>query len=129
MTEYRYVYYLSDRCLHNILEICFKNYKFDILDQYEKDELYFILMKNCANRYYNENRIRYFVKKSMKLIESKYVIEELVDIIVKEMINAKLAIEYMSKENYLILLSYEHEQNNINAPNVESKCEYCTLCN
>ena len=37
MTEYRYVYYLSDRCLHNILEICFKNYKFDILDQYEKE--------------------------------------------------------------------------------------------
>jgi len=129
MSQDRYVYYLTDRCLHNIIEISFKNYKFDILNEYEKNELYFILIKNCANRYYNENRIRYFVKKSMKLIESKYVIEELVDIIVKEMINTKLAIEYMSKENYLILVSYEHQRNNISASNVESKCEYCTLCN
>ena len=128
MTEYRYVYYLSDRCLHNILEICFKNYKFDILDKYEKDELYFVLMKNCANRYYNENRIRYFVRKSMKRMESKCIIKELVDILVKEMINTELAIEYMSKENYLILVSYEQQQKNINVSSKEFNCEYCTLC-
>ena len=118
MTEYRYVYYLSDRCLHNILEICFKNYKFDILDQYEKDELYFILMKNCANRYYNENRIRYFVRKSMKRMESKCIIKELVDILVKEMINTELA----------IVVSYEQQQKNINVSSNEFKCDYCTLC-
>ena len=128
MVNYRYVYYVSEACLHNIVEYSLKDCKFDVLNIYEKNELYFNLMNSCSNRYYNENRIRYFVKKSMKHISSKYVIDEFIDIIVKHMINTKIAVDYVSKEKYYILLSEERVNKDINIKQ-SNKCDCRILCN
>ena len=86
MNKYRYIYYIQPGYLHILIEKILKHYKFEILEDEQKEKLHYNLIYNCSNKYYNENRIRYFIKKSFKDVNYKYNVDELIDILLKELI-------------------------------------------
>lgn len=109
MNKYRYVYYIEPGHLHILIEIILKHYKFKILDDEQKEKLRYYLIYNCSNKYYNENRMRYFIKKSFKEVNYEYNIDELIDILLKELINTDLSIGFLSQEEYLNLLKKNYK--------------------
>lgn len=113
MNNYRYVYYIQPGYLHILIEKILKHYKFEILDDEQKEKLHYNLIYNCSNKYYNENRIRYFIKKSFKDVNYKYNVDELIDILLKELINTNLSIGFLSQEEYLNLLKKNYKSKTI----------------
>lgn len=113
MSYYRYVYYIQPGHLHILIEKILKHYKFEILNDEQKEILHNNLIYNCSNKYYNENRIRYFIKISFKDFNKISNINELIDILLKELINTNLSIGFLSQEEYLNLLKKNYENKTI----------------
>lgn len=127
----RYVYYMEKEQLRNIINKSYLHDKYDILSEDEKAVLRENVMKHCANRYYNEKRIRYFVMYAFKSIHISYNIEPLVEILIIHMLNTNYSIGYFTMEEYHNLLVYEFKHNsavNILRENSEDPKACSTSC-
>ena len=76
MNNYRYVYYIQPGYLHILIEKILKHYKFEILNDEQKEKLHYNLIYNCSNKYYNY-KIKYY-----KLINKDYCIDCILSIII-----------------------------------------------
>ena len=129
----RYVYYMEKEQLRNIINKSYLHNKYDILSEDEKAVLRESVIKQCANRYYNERRIRYFVMYAFKSIQVDYNIESLVEILIIHMLNTDYSIGYFTMEEYNNLLVYEFKHNNaVNIQRENSEhpkaCSTCCIC-
>lgn len=106
--DFRFVYFIRSGQLHLIIENLFLNKHFQYFDHFQKNDLHYYLMLFCANRHYNQHRIRFFINKSFKYINIKHHQDKYIDIILQKLISSHLIIGYMSKRDYQQLLIQEH---------------------
>ena len=106
--DYRFVYFVQSGQLHLIIENILLDKHFQHLTSFQQDHLHYYLIFFCANRYYNQHRIRYFINKAFKYIHIDHYQDKYVDLILQKLISTDLAIGYISKSHYQQLLIQEH---------------------
>ena len=105
------VYHIQFGQLYRIIEKCFEDPHFDILSLEEKNIVYDYIVIHCSGKYYNQNRLRYYIRHAVGLVDKSHTCEILIDILVKSLINTDLSIGELYSEDYKQLLIEDRKLN------------------
>ena len=109
MDNERFVYRLSCGHLHILIEECIADPTFEILKPNQRELFREFMMVKCANRHYNENRIRHYVRQALVYAGYDSPVCRLEDVVVKKLINTQLSIgRFTSKEYQEMLIEDEN---------------------